>query len=151
MEIAGQRVVFPKPVGSTNFPKLNAKEAVGQKSARAALEAEYQYHRIWQPGESLLRIDWRASARRGVTLSRVYGEVEPAESLMFSLPDASGLSLELGLQQLSMWSHLAEERHLPYGLEIMGQCVPLGLGVDHWNQITHALATFKQPTTKEVG
>ncbi|MCX6125381.1 MAG: hypothetical protein NTV34_11640 [Proteobacteria bacterium] len=151
VEIGGLQVVFPKPVGTTSFPKLNETNEGGQKSPHAAFDAEYKCHKIWQPGETLHRIDWRASARRGVVLGRVYGEVGPAAYLMFSLPDGPGLSLELRLQQLSMWLHLAEKQHLPYGLEIVGQSVPVGLGGDHWNQVTYALATYKQATDKGVG
>jgi len=132
-------LVYPSP--AMNPPPL-PKSGHGQ-AGRAAKGDGDQIHglRKYQPGDSLQRVAWRASARHDELYSlEMETPREDACELDWNL--LSGCDTERRLSILTAWVIAADHKQLSYSLKLPDQKVPTGNGTDHRAECLGLLALY---------
>lgn len=147
--VAGMRAVYPAARGPT-FALLRSEVRACDTPMDHSLvrernreDSEFKEHKEWIVGDSTLRIDWRASMRRGVKLIRVFEDQSQKGMRSFAWKDTYGANDEQRLEQISKWVNDAEAENLSYRLELPDITVPYGNGEKHWRSAMVALASFK--------
>ncbi len=99
--------------------------------------------RKYQPGDSLQRIAWRASARHNelYSLEMETPWEEACELDWYLLPD---LDVETRLSILTAWVIMADHKQLAYSLRLPKQQLAPANGVEHRLQCLEMLALFEQ-------
>jgi uncharacterized protein (DUF58 family) len=132
-------LVYPSP--AVNPPPL-PKSGHGQ-AGRAAKGDGDQVHglRKYQPGDSMQRVAWRASARHGELYSlEMETPREDACELNWGL--LRGCDTETRLCILTAWVIAADHKQLSYSLKLPEQQVASGSGIDHRVKCLELLALY---------
>ena len=134
-------LVYPKP--APNPPPL-PRSGRGDNGIAQVGEGEH-FHglREYQPGDALRRVAWRTSARHGQLYSRVM-ETPREISCALNWYLMGGRDTEEKLSILAAWILRAEQRRIPYSLELPSDALPAGLGDDHRDACLKLLALFGQ-------
>jgi hypothetical protein len=149
-------VAFPSPKGES-FRVLGSgnHKDFGTKldSSRSVMKVEddYSHHSEYQAGDSLRRIDWRASSRKRSKIVKVFGSVATKEDNIFRWGDTNGVDGEKRLSQLSLWIHEATSKRLSFKLELPGVRTNFGSGVHHFNSCVSILACYDLNEMKPGG
>lgn len=133
----GRVLVFPARKGVTEFPMGSGAESVAESLGL------FLNHKVYQSGDPVRRIDWKASARRNEVLIKKYEEPEkPALNFSWeqteSLPDP-----ELRLSQMAMWIDQAEAQNYVYSMRLGAVQTPSAKGREHWRRCLEILALAK--------
>ena len=143
----GTQVVYPQPKGES-LETLTLAQARAEKNGPAEtthaqqLDQEYKQHKEFSPGESVRRIDWRASSRRAKIISKEFAGQPGTASLIFRWSDTTQMQPEDKLRQLSLWIQEAKARNLSYGLETPQRIIPCAQGEGQWRRCVTHLAEF---------
>jgi uncharacterized protein (DUF58 family) len=132
-------LVYPSP--ARKAPPL-PKTGQGQ-SGRATKGDGDEVHglRKYQPGDSMQRVAWRASARHDELYSlEMEAPREDACELDWDL--LKGDEIEKRLSILTAWVIAADHKQLAYSLRLPGTLIAAGKGSDHRSRCLEALALF---------
>ena len=97
--------------------------------------------REYQAGDPLRRIAWRASARHGRLYSRAM-ETPREEACELNWYLVGGGSTEEKLSILTAWVLAAEQRQIPYSLELPAEAIPAGMGAEHRDACLKLLSLY---------
>ena len=134
------QVVFPArrsgPVGSA---QTEQPERAGQEQVLGTREGSEHWHdlRPYRPEDSQARLAWKALAQGRGRLSKVFLDTEGAPPLLTPAP---GVPHEQALEHLSAAVWQLSERGERFGLQLMGQEIPVGQGREHRDRCLLALA-----------
>jgi uncharacterized protein (DUF58 family) len=134
-------LVYPKP--AVNPPPLPRTGRGDEGSARIAEGENFHGLREYQAGDPIRRIAWRASARHDRLYSRVM-ETPREEACEMNWYLMGNIDTEEKLSILSAWILRAEQRQIPYSLELPTDALPADLGVDHRDTCLKILALFQK-------
>ncbi len=132
-------LVYPSP--ARNAPAL-PKTGHGQTGQAAKGDGD-QVHglRKYQPGDSIQRVAWRASARHDELYSlEMEAPREEACELDWNL--LQGGDIETRLSILTAWVIAADHRLLSYSLKLPDQRVASGSGIHHRSKCLELLALY---------
>ena len=133
-------LVYPKP--ALNPPPLPKTGRGDEGSARQGEGEHLHGLREYTAGDPLKNIAWKASARHQKLYSRLM-ESPSEEACEFNWYLMKGGSTEENLSILTAWILKAEQRQIPYSLEMPGDALPAGMGEEHRNTCLEILALFK--------
>lgn len=132
-------LVYPSPARKAPpLPKTGRGPA-----GRAAKGDGEQVHglRKYQPGDSIQRVAWRASARHDELYSlEMEAPREDACELDWDL--LQGCDLETRLSILTAWVIAADHKQLSYSLKLPDETVPSGNGINHRSKCLELLALY---------
>lgn len=134
-------LVYPAP--ARQVPPL---PTTGQGDAGQPRKGEGdQVHglRKYQPGDSMQRVAWRASARHEELYS-LEMEMPREEACELDWDGLTGADVEARLSTLTAWVIAADRKQLAYSLRLPGEQVALGSGQDHRAKCLELLALYKQ-------
>lgn len=127
-------LIFPSRKGDPQFPQ----KSFGSDELKNS--GLFRDHREYQSSDSMMRIDWRASARRQELLVKNFEEMEKP-SLQFSWEQTSHIAdFELRLSQLCLWIDEAEKRGHQYSLQLGSKKTAMERGPTHWKACLEILA-----------
>lgn len=130
-------LVYPSLKGHVQFPR-EASQDPTQNSFGI-----FRDHKIYQPGDSKNKIDWRASAKRQNLLVKNFEEPEGLK-LSFRWEQTSHIQgIEDRISQLALWVHEAEKLHADYAVHLGAFTVEFNQGFQHWKKIMDYLATVE--------
>jgi uncharacterized protein (DUF58 family) len=132
-------LVYPSP--ARNAPPL-PKTGFGH-AGRAIKGDGDQVHglRKYQPGDSMQRIAWRASARHNELYS-LEMEAPRADACELDWDLLKTGDIETRLSILTAWVIAADHKQLSYSLKLPDQQVPIGSGVNHRSNCLELLALY---------
>lgn len=132
-------LVYPTP--ARHAPPL-PKTGRGESGPARKGEGD-QIHglRKYQPGDSIQRVAWRASARHGVLYS-LEMETPREEACELDWDRLSGVDVETRLSILTAWVIAADRKQLVYSLNIPGEQVATNSGANHRAKCLELLALF---------
>ena len=151
--LPGSISVYPRPLGVDYRDAIsheNPTHSASKASPRQMSESEYLYHKQFSLGDSLRRVDWKASSRRGEKIVKVFSGESNAEFRSLRWGDTRAADPESRLSQLSLWIHQAHRDHAPFSLEIPGADAKLASGVRHKFHCLKLLASFELPANDGV-
>ncbi|CDG84677.1 DUF58 domain-containing protein [Janthinobacterium agaricidamnosum] len=138
-------LVYPLP--EQDGPPLPLSGGSGEPGAGHAGEEDFAGIRSYQQGDPMRRLAWRQIARLdpadgGHLLSKHFegGAASPLALDLDSLPQQ--LELEHKLSRLTGWVLGAEQRELPYSMQLERQFFPAALGAAHRAACLRALALY---------
>lgn len=127
-------LIYPARKGEPQFPQ----KSFGSDELKNS--GLFRDHREYQSSDSMMRIDWRASARRQELLVKNFEEMEKP-SLQFSWEQTSHLAdFELRLSQLCLWIDEAEKQGHQYSLQLGTEKTARERGPSHWKTCLEILA-----------
>jgi uncharacterized protein (DUF58 family) len=132
-------LVYPAP--ARKAPPL-PKTGHGQ-SGRATKGDGDDVHglRKYQPGDSMQRVAWRASARHD-DLYSLEMETPREDACELDWDLLKGDDIEKRLSILTAWVVAADHKQLAYSLKLPGMLIAAGKGADHRSQCLEALALY---------
>jgi uncharacterized protein (DUF58 family) len=137
-------LVYPRPEPAP-LPEPIAMPERGDAAAGGFGNDDYWGLRPYQPSDSPRHIAWKAAAREGALLTKVFVGHGAYELWL----DWDALPPALGVEgRLSALTHQvlgAEEANVPYGLRLPGTRLEPGLGEAHRDACLKALALFDGP------
>lgn len=139
-------LVYPSLKGDKQPPWGGLRdEEIGPRTALGG--DDFHGHRRFQAGDSYSHVDWKAFARSGKQLTKVFteGSVETALLDWFSL---DGLSAEDRLSQLAVWIESARLNGKLFALRLPDLGIPPGKGPRQARRCLEACALYEQPTTR---
>ncbi len=138
LQTEGELLVFPKRQGSPVFP-ISASLQSAQENAGLFFDL-----RVFAPGDSPRRIDWKASLRTQQFLIRRF-EQEGTPRLNFIWQQTEKLPLfEDRVSQLALWVDLAERESAVYSLCIGSWQSKQSSGPSHWKDCLEYLALLEE-------
>ena len=134
-------LVYPRPDAASLPPPHSVPDSGDAFSAGAGSD-DFAGLRPYQASDSPRRIAWKAAARGGELLTKLFAGRASAELWLDwdDLPPEKGT--EARLSRLTRWALLAEEQELRYGLKIPGVTVPFGEGPAHLERCLKELALY---------
>lgn len=143
--LAGAFAVYPKPIAFARGLDQDA-EKRGESSSGSVenlgVALDYLQHREFLKGDSLRRLDWKASSRRGIKIVKVFSGTVSTEKRTLRWSDTASKDGELKLQELSRWVHDAHHDGVQFALDIPGSKIKFGAGEHHKNDCLLLLAAF---------
>jgi len=133
-------LVYPRP--APNPPPLPQTGHGDEGSARPGDGEHLHGLREYRPGDPLKKIAWKTSARQQKLYTRLM-ESPREEACEFNWYLMRGGSAEENLSIMTAWILRAENRQIPYSLEMPGDALPAGLGEDHRDACLEILALFR--------
>jgi uncharacterized protein (DUF58 family) len=134
-------LVYPNPARK---PPPLPRTGRGDEGIAQVSEGEH-FHglREYQPGDPMRRVAWRASARHGKLYSRVM-ETPKEEACELNWYLMGKVESEEKLSIMTAWILRAENRQIPYSLELPTDALPAGLGPEHRDACLKILALYKK-------
>lgn len=145
---ADQRyVAYPSPRGNSfenvaNHRKMGVSSSRGHDQMLAVREDDYSHHNEYKNGDSLRRIDWRASSRRGSKIVKVFGSQGGKSNRVLRWTDTTASIGEQRLRELSYWVHESHQQRVTYKLELPGIRTHFGSGDHHFYHCLSILADY---------
>lgn len=132
-------LVYPRPAGALSLPELpEARRAMhtGQDGG----DEDFAGLRDYRAGDSLRHVAWKVLAReRGLHVKRFAGGGE--RRVRLRRQDVAFIGeLETQLSQLTAWVLAADQRGIPYSLELDDVDIVAGIGEMHRERCLQALA-----------
>lgn len=132
-------LVYPRPAG--HFSRDLVKDQGGSHSSNIRKSGDdFSGLREYQPGDSLHRIHWRASARSDKLITKLYGDDNNAVIWLDWNQLQGDTETRLSLLCRGILDAQADDRH--YGLMLPGKTIPPASGHSHQHQCLKALACF---------
>lgn len=129
-------LVYPARKGERSFPLSSL------SSEDFSNTGLFRDHRTYQSTDSMMRVDWRASARRQELLVKNF-EHQDKPTLHFLWSQTEYLNnIEDRLSQLCLWIDEAERKGHQYSLQIGTHQTSLERGPAHWKRCLEVLATI---------
>jgi len=141
---AGSFYAYPKREGAETLRSLDRGDGASgaQGVSRGTQHDDFREHSRYLPGESQHQVDWKVFARHGQMLSKRYDTAVPHHYVL-SWPMVSHLSQEQALSQLALWvSELKTTEH-SFELQLPGQQVGKGRGMQHGLICLRELARYR--------
>jgi uncharacterized protein (DUF58 family) len=132
-------LVYAQPAG-TRLPPQLAGALQGERTAGPG-DDEWVDLRAFRQGDSPRQVAWKSYARGAPLLVREYRALG-TQTLWFTLEPLHGAALEARLSQLTRWIADAAARGEHYGLQLPGQRIETGAGVQHRHRCLAALARY---------
>lgn len=129
-----QILAYPARKGHIDFPSSAVSADVPQNAGL------FRDHRVYQSSDSMMRIDWRASARRQDLLVKNFEEGDKPSLRFHWQQTAMHSDPELRLCQLSLWIDEAENRGHEYSLEVGTHKTSFSRGSSHHRHCLETLA-----------
>ncbi|MNL22953.1 hypothetical protein D3C87_1443170 [compost metagenome] len=129
-------LVFPERKGLSLFPEGSLNSDILQNLGL------FRDHRVYQSGDSIRRIDWKASARRREILIKNFEEPEKP-ALEFQWEQTEGLDFEDRISQLAYWVDEAEKSGFNYSLSVGRFQQGSNHGRAHWWRCLEILALLQ--------
>jgi len=133
-------LVYPAPAGSP--PPLPATGRGNAGLARKGVGDQVHGLRKYQPGDSMRRIAWRASARHDELYS-LEMETPREKACELDWDALRGVDMEARLSILTAWIIAADRKLLAYSLTLPGEHIAAGSGPRHRAKCLKLLALFK--------
>lgn len=138
-------LVYPAPAPSgLALPGNAAAPAPGRLSA-AREDDDFSGLREYRHGDSIRRVDWKASARAQALLSKNFAGAA-SQILWLDWQDAPGRDIETRLSQLTRWVLDTHDTAAPFGLRLPGKEIPPAQGDMHCEHCLQTLALYKLDT-----
>ncbi|HET7315677.1 DUF58 domain-containing protein [Salinisphaera sp.] len=134
-------LVYPTPVDRLGRPVSNHTTGDGRAVDTHSGDATFAGHRRFQSGDSLRRIDWKASARTDDLLITEQNNSR-APAPWFDYAALGVLAPEARLSQLAFWVVEAEAAGHAYGLKLPRATLGPARGPAHRRACLEALALF---------
>lgn len=135
-------IVYPARIGQKEFPQIL------MNGAKLLSTGIFRDHRIYRSGDSVRRIDWKASARRRELLIKSYEEPEKPTLHFFWEQTEHLLDFEERVSQLTVWVDQAEQLQCEYSLHMGSQHIIQGRGREHWHNCLELLALVNAEAMK---
>lgn len=97
-----QVTVYPRRFGERTWQEAEIGHEASPHASRQPGAEDYSHHSLYQSGESLQRVDWKANARGRPLLTKHYDEARTS-GVRLSYQSLAGLDHEQRLEQLSAW------------------------------------------------
>lgn len=135
-------LVYPRPARpGTPLPPFSV-EAKPQGSSHAAGgDDDFSGLRSYRSGDSLRRVDWKASAREQGLYTKEF-EGKGQQVLWLTWEMTAGADIEARLSLLTRWLLDAHEAGLSWGVSLPGIKIAPASGEAHRNECLRALALF---------
>ncbi|WP_413577538.1 DUF58 domain-containing protein [Bdellovibrio sp. HCB290] len=133
----GAVLVYPARAGVMDFPMGSGADSIAESMGL------FLNHKVYQSGDPVRRIDWKASARRNEVLIKKFEEPEKP-ALNFSWEQTEFLhDPEARISQLALWIDQAEVQNYVYSMRLGSVQTPSGKGREHWRRCLEFLALAK--------
>ena len=143
--LTGAIAVYPKPAAVSRALDQDA-EKHGENSSGSletlTVALDYLQHREFLKGDSLRRLDWKASSRRGIKIVKVFSGGASSEKRALRWSDTMSKDGEAKLQELSRWVQDAHHDGVQFALDIPSSKIKFGSGEHHKNDCLVQLASF---------
>jgi uncharacterized protein (DUF58 family) len=138
---AARLLAWPRP--ETPAPPLPpASAAPGEEAARRQRDGgEFDGVRPWRRGDTMRQVVWKKVARSNELVSRETAGGGRRE-LWLDWSAAAGPGTEARLARMAAWVLGADEDHLPWGLRLPGDELPMGTGEAHRRAALERLALW---------
>ncbi|HPI39841.1 MAG TPA: DUF58 domain-containing protein [Pseudobdellovibrionaceae bacterium] len=103
--------VYPEPKGQEVPFDFIEEGSFEKNSSRTQTPEDFYQHRLYQEGESLGRVDWKALARGRPKLIKEF-QIQGGRQWNLDWNQVHELNLELKLSQFSMWLKQAQEKKI---------------------------------------
>lgn len=141
VELDAACLVYPRPAPPGAPLPPAAPQANPQGSHVAGGDEDFAGLRNYKTGDSMRRVDWKASAReQGMYTKEFQGEGQQALWLIWEM--TPGRDTEARLSLLTRWVIDAHEAGLAFGLQLPGARLPPASGEAHLRDCLKALALF---------
>lgn len=142
VELDQRCLVYPRPAPSGLALPLSAADGGTGQLREQQGEEDFVGLRPYQQGDSLRRIDWKASAREQHLLAKQFQGGSGAP-LWLEWESAAGRDAEQRIAQLARWVLDARTAGHPYGLRLPGREMAPATGDDHYRACMEALALLE--------
>jgi uncharacterized protein (DUF58 family) len=143
VELENRCLVYPHPAPPESMPPLSGDSGMAGSHATASGDDDFSGLRHYQHGDSLRRIDWKASAReQGMFTKQFQGASSVLLWLDWQLTEGD---TETRISQLTRWTLDAHAGGLTYGLRMPGIEIPPDSGESHFRRCLETLALFGLP------
>lgn len=142
VEFPEKILIYPTPT-TNNLPLPFAENEFSQGEQTSQIEGDDDFSglRLYQQGDNLRRIDWKASARSQGWFTKQF-EGSSRLSIWLDFDDLSSLNTEARLSQLTRWVLDAEAAGCEYGLKLEHLIIPPDCGDAHQKRCLEALACY---------
>lgn len=145
MDLTG--VVYPRPAGEAPEPPAT-QISHGHRQHDARGEEDFAGFRQFHDGDSPRHIAWKAYARSGELLSKLFAGADTS-SQWLDFERIAVANIETRLSILTRWIVDADRTHRDYGLRLPGLEYPPAHGNAHRHRCLLALALFGSPDHRE--
>jgi uncharacterized protein (DUF58 family) len=141
VELDAACLVYPRPAPPGAPLPVASVQARPQGSLAAGGDEDFSGLRTYREGDSMRRVDWKASAReQGLYTKEFHGQGQQVLWLAWEM--ASGHGVEARLSLLTRWVLDAHEAGLAWGLRLPGAQFAPASGAAHLRDCLQALALF---------
>lgn len=133
-------LVYPKPAESS-LPFPDSEGGIDQPGQNRRSGDEFDGVRMYQPGDAIRQIHWKAFAKGQGVHSKYYAGSSASE-LWLDYQQTPGHHTEERISQLCRWLVDAEQAGLRYGLLLPGVRLAPDHGATHYRDCLKALALF---------
>jgi len=146
--LRGQVYIYPERRGEFPPPKASARGLTHKESGspQEGGPEDFYEHRLFRPGDSLHRVDWKAYARRRTLLSKRFGEPAP-QRYRFDWRDLREPDVEDKLSQLAKWVDQAFHEHATFEMILPHIKYSAGEGALHHQACLRALSVYDRAAT----
>ena len=141
MDLSG--IVYPKPAEMAPEPPPT-QAAHGHRQHDARGEEDFAGLRRYHEGDSPRHVAWKAYARSGDLLSKLFSGADTS-SQWFDFGQIAATDPERRLSVLCRWIVDAERTRADYGLRLPGMEFPPAHGDAHRHRCLESLALFELP------
>jgi uncharacterized protein (DUF58 family) len=143
VELGNRCLVYPRPANSKSMPLASGADGKAGITATASGADDFSGLRHYQHGDSMRRIDWKASAReQGMFTKQFHGGNSSFLWLEWQLTEGD---TESRISQLTRWVMDAHTACLSYGLRLPGVEIHPTSGEQHYRMCLETLALFGNP------
>jgi len=140
VELDNRSLVYPRPASIDSTPPLSGANGRTGRLASATGDDDFSGLRLYQHGDSLKRIDWKASAReQGMFTKQFQGASSVLLWLDWELAEGDS---ETRIAQLTRWVVDAHAANVSYGLRRPGVEFPPDTGEAHYRLCLETLALY---------
>jgi uncharacterized protein (DUF58 family) len=136
-------LVYPAPVAAGQ-PPVSGADGKSGKAGTEAGDDDFSGLRAYQHGDSLRRVDWKASAREQGMFSKQF-HAASSTSLWLDWELAPAHDTESRISQITRWVLDAHAGGQAYGLRLPGREIPPATGEAQYRKCMEALALFRTP------
>jgi hypothetical protein len=140
--------VYPTPKRSdftsqgVNDDVIRDVKAAAESQATIGSE-DYSHHRPFRNGDTVQRVDWRASSRRGIKIVKVFSSGKSPEVRVLSWNKTTSFDVEGKLSELAFGVIQASKGGQNFALELPGMKTKAGHGERHKKDCLRLLAVFE--------
>jgi uncharacterized protein (DUF58 family) len=136
-------LIYPAPAPAGQ-PPVSGSDGKSGKASTETGDDDFSGLRAYQHGDSLRRIDWKASAREQGLLSKQFHDTS-GTTLWLDWALASAHDTESRISQMTRWVLVAHAGGQSYGLRLPGKEIAPATGEAQYRKCLKALALFGSP------